>query len=75
VPAQSADLHIVEPPWSVVERKVRSRLPSPSSLKQLEDVLHEQRYSIALETVQDLRESAPKWLQAVLEAYSGQTPF
>jgi hypothetical protein len=34
-------------------RAVRSRFPPPPSLKQLEDVPHEERYSIALETIQN----------------------
>jgi len=42
LPAQSPDLNIIEPLCSVLESRVRSRLPPPSPLKQL-DVLHEQR--------------------------------
>jgi hypothetical protein len=38
--AQSPDLKIIEPLWSVLESRVRSRFPPPSSVKQLEDVLH-----------------------------------
>jgi hypothetical protein len=52
-PAQSLDLNIIEPPWSVLERRVRSRLLPPSSVKQLDDDLHEERHSIALATVQN----------------------
>jgi hypothetical protein len=52
-----------------------STVPPPSSLKQLEDVLHDRRYSIALETVQNLRESIPRRTQAVLQAYGGRTPY
>jgi hypothetical protein len=39
-PAQSPDLNIIKPLWSVSDSGVRSRFPSPSSLKQLEDVLN-----------------------------------
>jgi hypothetical protein len=38
--AQSPDLNIIKPLWSVLESRVRSRIPPPTSLKQL-DVLHE----------------------------------
>jgi hypothetical protein len=38
-PAQLPDLDIIEPLWSVLESRVRSRFPPPSSLKQLKDVL------------------------------------
>jgi len=59
--------------WSVLESRVRSRL-HPSSFKQLEDVLHEQRYNIPLQNVQNLYQSIPKRLQAVLHANGGPTP-
>jgi len=47
-------LNIIEPLWSVIDSGVRSKFPSPSSLKQLEDVLVVQWYSIPLETIQNL---------------------
>jgi len=49
LPAQSPDLNIIEPLWSVLDSGVRSRFPSPSSLEQLEDVLHVEQYSIRLD--------------------------
>jgi hypothetical protein len=44
-PAQSPDLNIIEPLWSVLETRVRNRFPPPS-LKQLEDVIQEEWYEI-----------------------------
>jgi hypothetical protein len=38
-PAQSSDLTITEPFWSVLETRLRNRFPPPTSPKQLEDVL------------------------------------
>jgi hypothetical protein len=61
--------------WSYLERAVRSRFPPPSSLKQLEDVLHEQQYDIPLETCQNVYESIPRRIQAVLQANVGRTPY
>ena len=46
--------------WTSVvsfREQVRSRFPPPSSLNVLEDVLHKERYSSPLETVQNLYES------------------
>jgi hypothetical protein len=40
-PAQLPDFNINEPLQSVLVRRVRNRFPPPTSLKQLEDVLHE----------------------------------
>ena len=44
VPAQSPVLNIVETLRPVLESRVRSRFSSPSSLKQIEDVLYEKGY-------------------------------
>jgi hypothetical protein len=39
--AQSQDLNIAEPLWSVLEIRVRHRFPPPTFLNQVEDVLQE----------------------------------
>jgi hypothetical protein len=39
-PTQLPELNIIELLWSVSESKVRSRIPPPSSFKQLQYVLH-----------------------------------
>jgi hypothetical protein len=49
--AQSPILNIIEPLWSVLDNRVRSRF-LPLSLKQVEEW-----YSIPLETLQNLHES------------------
>jgi hypothetical protein len=41
-PVQSQDLNIIEPLWSVLETRMRNRVPPPKSLKQLEDILQEE---------------------------------
>jgi hypothetical protein len=66
--AQSPDLNIIDTLWSVLENGVRSRYSPPSSLKQLENVPREERYSIPLETIQNLQESIPRRIPAVLQA-------
>jgi len=53
-PVQSPDLNIIEQLLSVLESRVRSRFPPPTSLKQPEDVLLEEKYNIPLETIQSL---------------------
>jgi hypothetical protein len=45
------------------------------SLKQLEEVLQEEWYKIPLETVQNLDESNPRRIVAVLKAKGGPTPY
>jgi len=67
--AQSPNLNIIEPLWSFLETRVRSRFP-PLQLKQLE----KEWYNIPLETIQNLRVSIPRRIQAVLQANGGPTP-
>jgi hypothetical protein len=74
-PAQSPDLNNTEPLWSVLYTRMRNRFPLPTSLKQLEDVLPEERYNISLETVQNLYESIPRRIVAVLKSKHGPTPY
>jgi hypothetical protein len=69
-PAQSPYL-ITEPLWSVLKIRTRNRFPSPTSLKQHEDVLQEEWYKIPLETVQILYESIRKRTEVVLTAKGG----
>jgi hypothetical protein len=38
-PAQSPDLNIIKPLWTVLKTRVKNRFPPPTSRKQLEDVL------------------------------------
>jgi hypothetical protein len=73
-PAQSRDLNITEQLWSVLDSREISRFPPPSFFKQL-DVLHGKRHNITLETVQNLRESIPRRMQAVSQANGGPTPY
>jgi hypothetical protein len=71
-PTQSPYLNITEPLWSVLETTVRNRFPSPKSLKQIEDVLQEERYKIPRETVQNLYESIRRRIASVLKAKVAQ---
>ena len=72
--AQSPDLNVIEPPRSVLESRVRSKFPSPSSLKQLE-VLHEEWHNTPRVTVENLCESIPRRTQTVLQANGGPTLY
>jgi hypothetical protein len=58
-PAQSPDLNLIQPLWSVLETRVKDTSPPSTSVKQLEDIL-QQWYKILLETVQNLFEPIPK---------------
>lgn len=74
-PAQSPDLNIIEPLWSTLEARVRNVFPPPSSLKQLENMLFDEWQNISLETIQNLYDSIPRRIQAVLAADGGPTRY
>jgi hypothetical protein len=74
-PAQSPDLYIIKILWSVLQSRMRSRFPPPSPFKQVEDVPHEEWYNIPLETIQNLCESLPRRVQAVLLENCVPTPY
>ena len=67
-----ARLNYHQPLWLVLETGVRSCFPPPSSLQQL-DVLHEEWYSIPLETILNFHVSFPRRIQTVLQANGGPT--
>jgi hypothetical protein len=58
-----------------VSIRMRSRFPPPSSLSELEDVLHEEWYSIPLQTIQNIYEYIPRRIQAVLQANGGPSLY
>jgi hypothetical protein len=73
--AQSPDLSISEPLWSVLETRVRNIFPPPTHLKKLEDVLQEEWYKIPLGTVQILHESIPRRNAALFKAKGSPIPY
>jgi hypothetical protein len=54
---------------------VRNRFPTPTSLKQLEDVFQEEWYKIQLENVQNLHEPITRRIATVLKAKGGPKPY
>ena len=58
--SKSPDLNTIEPLGGVIEQRVRSRFPFPTSLKQLEDILVQAGDNIPLETIQTFYESIPR---------------
>jgi hypothetical protein len=54
---------------------MRNRFPHPTSLKQDEGVLLEERYKIPLETVQNLYESISRRIAAILKTKGAPTPY
>jgi hypothetical protein len=75
LPAQLPDLNVIKPLWLAVESRGRSSLLRPSAVKQLEDVLHGERHSLKLESVQNWSESVARRIQAVLRVNGGLSTY
>jgi hypothetical protein len=54
---------------------MRNRFPTPTSLKQVEDVLQAEWYKIPLQIVRNLYESIPRRTAAVMKVTGGPTPY
>jgi hypothetical protein len=74
-PPQSPHLSIIETLCSVLQTRMGNMFPTPTSVKQVESVLLEEWYKIPLETVQNLYESVPRRIAAVLKAKGAPTPY
>jgi hypothetical protein len=59
----------------VNRKSTLNRFPLPSSLKQFKNVLQEEWYKILLETAQNLYESIPRRMAAILKAEGGPAPY
>jgi len=57
-----------------LEKRTRSRFPSPTSLN-MEDILIKEGDNIPLETIQKLYDSIPKRIEAILKINGGSISY
>ncbi len=74
-PPQSPDLNPIEHLWDVVEREIRIMDVQPTNLQQLRDVIISIWTNISEECFQNLVESMPRRIKAVLKAKGGPTRY
>jgi hypothetical protein len=74
-PAQSPDLSPIEQPWDELERRLRSRPRSPTSLTALATALQEEWAAVPPEMFRDLVESLLGRVCAVIKAKIGPTRY
>lgn len=74
-PAQSPDLNPIEHLWDEVERSVHSLERQPSSLTQLRAAIMSPWANIPLQRYQQLVESMPRRIAAVIRAKGGPTRY
>ncbi len=74
-PPQSPDLNPIEHLWDVVEREIRIMDVQPANLQQLRDAIMSIWTKISEECFQNLVESMPHRIKAVLKAKGGPTRY
>lgn len=74
-PALSPDLNPIEHVWDALGRKIRCRVPRPANLQQLSDVLIEEWNQIDQAYIQNLIDSMPRRIAAVIRARGGNTSY
>jgi len=60
---------------TVLKKRMKSKFPPSTSLKQVADILIKEWGNIPLETIQKLYDSIPRRIEAVLKASGGPTPY
>ena len=74
-PAQSPDLNPIEALWDELERRLRTRPYRPKSATELATALQEEWIQIPTATYQNLVESLPRRVEAMIAAKGGPTPY
>jgi transposase len=74
-PSQSPGLNPIEHIWRILGQRIDKRRAQITTLKQLEDALHEEWEKIALEECHNLVSSMPERCKAVKKANGGYTKY
>ncbi len=73
--AQSPDLNLVENLWDILERKIRAHKPLPKNKEELWQTLQEEWLKIDNHTIQNLIDSMPHRVAAVIENIGNPTKY
>jgi transposase len=74
-PAQSPDLNPIENLWSEVKKKIRTYKKPPSNLSELDRYVKKAWKEIPKHTIENLVDSMPQRIQAVIAANGGLTKY
>lgn len=74
-PAQSPDMNPIENLWDELERQVRARKPLPKNREELWSVLQEEWGKIEIHKLQNLVNSMPNRIRAVLDSKGNPTKY
>lgn len=74
-PAQSPDLNPIEHLWDELERKVRAHKPLPTNINELYEILQEEWIKIDIKKYQNLVNSMPSRINAVIDSKGYPTKY
>jgi len=74
-PAQNPDLNPIENLWVDVKKSIRERKKQPSNLAELDRYVKKAWRKIPIHTIENLVDSMPRRIQAVIEANGGPTKY
>jgi len=74
-PAQSPDLNPIEHLWDVLGRKVHEHIPHPKNRRELIAVLEEEWNNIEPDVLENLVNSMPNRVQAVIQSHGNPTMY
>ena len=74
-PAQSPDLSSIEQAWGYLKRRLAAYKHPPKRIEELWERTQVEREKISVEECQNLIESMPRRIQAVLKAKGGYTKY
>lgn len=74
-PPQSPDLSPIENLWALVKRNLRKRKKKPSNLTELDRYVKEEWKKIPKHFIENLVDSMPERIQAVIAAEGGETKY
>ena len=74
-PAQSPDLNPIENLWANVKKSIRERKKKPSNLAELDQYIKKTQQEISIHIIENLVDSMPQRIWAVIEANGGPTKY
>lgn len=74
-PASSCDLNPIEHVWDNLKRRIRSRTPAPTTIRELKIAVVEEWENIPQSDIQDIMDGVPNRLAEVIRARGGNTHY
>ena len=73
--ARSPDLNPIEHVWDEMGRRLRRHVPGPRNWREFRDILVQEWENLPQDVIQNLIQSMPRRLQAVITARGGNTRY